>query len=78
MSLTFYERRSGIQTKENRSLSRTTSCVHADTGVGIPQASAAFPENTMASFELAIRDGAEGVESGTPKFIMCGTRRPPR
>ncbi|KAJ3998339.1 PLC-like phosphodiesterase [Lentinula boryana] len=27
------------------------------------QASAAFPENTLASFEAAIRDGAEGIES---------------
>ncbi|KAI9000730.1 hypothetical protein BD414DRAFT_11177 [Trametes punicea] len=27
-------------------------------------ASAAFPENTLASFERAIRDGAEGIESG--------------
>ncbi|KAJ8453474.1 hypothetical protein ONZ51_g13578 [Trametes cubensis] len=26
-------------------------------------ASAAFPENTLASFERAIRDGAEGIES---------------
>lgn len=36
---------------------------------GIPlsravQASAAYPENTLASFEAAIRDGAEGIESG--------------
>jgi phosphatidylglycerol phospholipase C len=28
------------------------------------QASAAFPENTLGSFETAIRDGAEGIESG--------------
>jgi phosphatidylglycerol phospholipase C len=28
------------------------------------QASAAYPENTIASFEAAIRDGAEGIESG--------------
>lgn len=28
------------------------------------QASAAFPENTLASFERAIRDGAEAIESG--------------
>lgn len=28
------------------------------------QASAAFPENTLASFEAAIRDGSEGIESG--------------
>lgn len=28
------------------------------------QASASFPENTLASFEKAIRDGAEGIESG--------------
>jgi glycerophosphoryl diester phosphodiesterase len=28
------------------------------------QASAAYPENTLASFEAAIRDGAEGIESG--------------
>ena len=27
-------------------------------------ASAAFPENTLVSFEAAIRDGAEGIESG--------------
>jgi len=26
-------------------------------------ASAAYPENTLASFEAAIRDGAEGIES---------------
>ena len=29
------------------------------------QASAAFPENTLASFEAAIKDGAEGIETGT-------------
>jgi phosphatidylglycerol phospholipase C len=28
------------------------------------QASAAYPENTLGSFEAAIRDGAEGIESG--------------
>jgi phosphatidylglycerol phospholipase C len=28
------------------------------------QASAVYPENTLASFEAAIRDGAEGIESG--------------
>ncbi|KAG2369738.1 hypothetical protein BDR07DRAFT_1388211 [Suillus spraguei] len=28
------------------------------------QASAAFPENTLASFEAAINDGADGIESG--------------
>ena len=28
------------------------------------QASAAYPENSLASFEAAIRDGAEGIESG--------------
>ena len=28
------------------------------------QASAAYPENTLASFEAAMRDGAEGIESG--------------
>lgn len=28
------------------------------------QASAAFPENTIASFDRAIRDGSEGLESG--------------
>jgi hypothetical protein len=28
------------------------------------QASAAYPENTLASFEAAISDGAEGIESG--------------
>jgi len=27
-------------------------------------ASAAFPENTLASFERAIRDGSEAIESG--------------
>jgi len=27
------------------------------------QASAALPENTLASFEAAIRDGAEGIET---------------
>ena len=30
----------------------------------IIQASALFPENTLASFEAAIRDGSEGIESG--------------
>ncbi|ESK95394.1 glycerophosphodiester phosphodiesterase [Moniliophthora roreri MCA 2997] len=30
-------------------------------------ASAAFPENTLASFERAVRDGAEGIESGKIK-----------
>jgi hypothetical protein len=30
----------------------------------ILKASAWFPENTLASFEAAIRDGAEGIESG--------------
>lgn len=30
----------------------------------VKQASAAFPENTLASFERAIRDGSEGIESG--------------
>ena len=29
-----------------------------------PQASSNFPENTLASFEAAMRDGAEGIESG--------------
>lgn len=33
------------------------------------KASAAFPENTLASFERAFRDGAEGIESG-----VCCTR----
>jgi len=28
------------------------------------QASAVYPENTVASFEAAMRDGAEGIESG--------------
>lgn len=28
------------------------------------QASSRFPENTLASFEAAMRDGAEGIESG--------------
>ncbi|KAF9000216.1 hypothetical protein BDQ17DRAFT_1359825 [Cyathus striatus] len=27
-------------------------------------ASSRFPENTLASFEAAMRDGAEGIESG--------------
>ncbi|SCV72746.1 BQ2448_4283 [Microbotryum intermedium] len=31
-------------------------------------ASAAFPENTLASFEAAIRDGAEGIESGKSRL----------
>lgn len=30
----------------------------------VKQASATFPENTLASFERAIRDGSEGIESG--------------
>jgi hypothetical protein len=34
------------------------------------QASARFPENTLASFEAAIRDGAEGLESGEPAVIF--------
>lgn len=33
------------------------------------QASAAFPENTLASFEAAIRDGSEGIESGISLFF---------
>lgn len=33
------------------------------------KASAAFPENTLASFERAFRDGAEGIESGE---CYCG------
>lgn len=32
--------------------------------LGGVQASAAYPENTLASFEAAIRDGADGIESG--------------
>ncbi|ELU38375.1 1-acylglycerol-3-phosphate O-acyltransferase [Rhizoctonia solani AG-1 IA] len=32
-------------------------------GVTVEYASAAFPENTLASFEAAMRDGAEGIES---------------
>jgi Glycerophosphoryl diester phosphodiesterase family len=28
------------------------------------KASSRFPENTLASFDAAIRDGAEGIESG--------------
>ncbi|KAG6861958.1 hypothetical protein C0995_009142 [Termitomyces sp. Mi166 len=32
-------------------------------------ASARFPENTLASFEAAIRDGAEGIESGQIKEL---------
>lgn len=27
-------------------------------------ASAAYPENTIASFDRAVRDGSEGIESG--------------
>ena len=34
------------------------------------QASAAFPENTLASFERAIRDGSEGVESGNVSYSL--------
>jgi len=33
-------------------------------GGSLKQASARFPENTLASFEAAIQDGAEGIESG--------------
>ncbi|KAH8834241.1 PLC-like phosphodiesterase [Flagelloscypha sp. PMI_526] len=33
-------------------------------------ASARYPENTLASFEAAIRDGAEGIESGNPNRIL--------
>lgn len=36
---------------------------------GIPQASSRFPENTLASFEAAMRDGAEGIESGNSFHI---------
>jgi hypothetical protein len=32
--------------------------------LNLSQASSKFPENTLASFEAAIRDGAEGIESG--------------
>ncbi|KAK4699051.1 phosphatidylglycerol phospholipase C, partial [Phenoliferia sp. Uapishka_3] len=31
-------------------------------------ASAAYPENTLASFQAAIRDGAEGIESGSGRI----------
>lgn len=34
------------------------------------QASATFPENTLASFEKAIRDGAEGIESGISSRVV--------
>ncbi|KAI6130282.1 PLC-like phosphodiesterase [Pisolithus croceorrhizus] len=34
-------------------------------------ASATFPENTLASFEAAIRDGAEGIESGLIRERKC-------
>ena len=37
------------------------------------QASAAYPENTLASFEAAMRDGAEGIESG---ICLARSRRP--
>ena len=43
-----------------RCANRTETCSRA-------QASAAYPENTLASFEAAIRDGAEGIESGESK-----------
>jgi hypothetical protein len=36
-----------------------------------PKASARFPENTLASFEAAIRDGAEVIESGI--FLVLAT-----
>ena len=42
------------------------------------QASAALPENTLASFEAAIRDGAEGIETGmfsTPIILPHGKTR---
>ncbi|KAF9266177.1 PLC-like phosphodiesterase [Marasmius fiardii PR-910] len=45
------------------------SAITSLSGRSLPQcwghrgASAAFPENTLASFEAAIRDGAEGIES---------------
>ncbi|KAK7062204.1 GP-PDE domain-containing protein, partial [Favolaschia claudopus] len=39
-------------------------------------ASARFPENTIASFEAAIRDGAEGIESGIPSLFYRARRRP--
>jgi hypothetical protein len=37
------------------------------------QASAAYPENTLASFQAAIRDGAEGIESGISyrSYTVC-------
>lgn len=41
----------------------------------ILQASFALPENTLASFEAAIRDGAEGIETGmfsTPIIFPYG------
>lgn len=34
------------------------------------QASASFPENTLASFEAAMRDGAEGIESGISEHAV--------
>lgn len=35
-----------------------------DARLSLVQASAAYPENTLASFEAAFKDGAEGIESG--------------
>jgi glycerophosphoryl diester phosphodiesterase len=37
------------------------------------QASSAFPENTLAGFQAAIRDGAEGIESGIScrSYAVC-------
>lgn len=47
------------------STTRRTSCTAAgQLTASHTQASAAYPENTLASFEAAIRDGAEGIESG--------------
>jgi hypothetical protein len=41
-----------------------------------PKASARFPENTLASFEAAIRDGAEGIESGISLVLAHPPLRP--
>ncbi|CAE6366494.1 unnamed protein product [Rhizoctonia solani] len=41
-------------------------------------ASAAFPENTLASFEAAMRDGAEGIESWNGDMEHVQTIREPK
>ncbi|KDN46806.1 hypothetical protein K437DRAFT_268026 [Tilletiaria anomala UBC 951] len=58
------------RTATNGKAPRRNSWHFKDTPPPMPEcwghrgASGAFPENTLASFERAVADGAEGIESG--------------